>query len=325
MTMQEYRRIQAERAALENLLDQLPASSVIERRGLEFRKNKVDKILASQPASRRDPVRVRLTFRGRPAVGTRGLFADFGATAVKAFTDAIAAVGASRNAPLKFRGAIPRREKYRLLITGTALGSFGFELEEASRGDLFPESSPVDLAVERTISILEATRIETDDGLTDAVSDTHPRALALLRAFLKKMADKEATCALEFKDRAFRFVDVSEVRRSERRLSMDYISYEEQELSGSFQGMLPARRTFEFLNDTTGRVISGSIDFTVVNADEINGILNRPVRINVVSRQVGAASKRYVLLSYRLVRSNGESGENDRFGGTRKSRERPRQ
>ena len=45
MTIQEYRRIQAERAAIENLLDQLPASSVVERKGLEFRKKTVEDIL----------------------------------------------------------------------------------------------------------------------------------------------------------------------------------------------------------------------------------------------------------------------------------------
>ena len=126
MTIQEYRRIQAERSALESLLDQLPASSVIERKGLEFRKKKVEEILASRQVPLPDPARVRLTFRGRPAVGSRGLFADFGATAVKAFADVIAAVGASRNVPLKSRGAIPHREKYRLLITGTRAGFVRF-------------------------------------------------------------------------------------------------------------------------------------------------------------------------------------------------------
>ena len=55
MTTQEYRRIQAERSALERLLDQLPASSVIERKGLEFRKKKVEDILASQQVPLRDP------------------------------------------------------------------------------------------------------------------------------------------------------------------------------------------------------------------------------------------------------------------------------
>ena len=95
MTMQEYRRILAERTALENLLDQLSASSVIERQGLEFRREKVEKILTSHHGSLRDPARVRLTFRGKPAVDAHGILADFGATAVKAFTDAVAAVGAA--------------------------------------------------------------------------------------------------------------------------------------------------------------------------------------------------------------------------------------
>lgn len=300
MTMQEYRRILAERTALENLLDQLPASSVIERQGLEFRRKKVEKILASHRGPLREPARVRLTFRGKPAVDAHGLLADFGATAVKAFTDAVAAVGAGRNAPLKLRGAIPGRESYRLLITGTASGSFGFEFEEVPRGDWFPEPSPVEFAVERTMEILEATA-GTDDALIDAVSDMHPRALGALRAFLKKMADREATCTLEFKKHVFGFSDVSQVRRGENRLSRDYIFVEEQEMSGRFQGMLPAHRTFEFLNETTGGVVSGRIDSALMDADRINGILNRLVRIKVVSRQAGAAHRRYVLLDYELA------------------------
>ena len=297
MTTQEYRRIQAERAALESLLDQLPASSVIERQGLEFRRKRVEEALASQGAMPWQPARVRLTFRGKPVVGAHGLFADFGAAAVKAFTDAVTTVGASQYAPLKLRGAIPGRENYRLLITGTALGSFGFELEETPRKDMFRESSPVELAVKRTMSILEAT-VGTDDVLTDAVSDTHPRALGALRAFLKKMADQEATCTLEFKDHVFRFSDVSQVRRSESRLSKNCIDEEEQEMSGRFQGMLPARRAFEFLDEATGRTISGRIDFAVKDTDAINDILNRPAVIKVLSRRVGAARRRYVLLAY---------------------------
>ena len=297
MTIQEYRRIQAERAALESLLDQLPASSVIERQGLEFRRKRVEEALASQGAMPWQPARVRLTFRGKPVVGAHGLFADFGAAAVKAFTDAVTTVGASQYAPLKLRGAIPGRENYRLLITGTALGSFGFELEETPRKDMFRELSPVELAVKRTMSILEAT-VGTDDVLTDAVSDTHPRALGALRAFLKKMADQEATCTLEFKDHVFRFSDVSQVRRSESRLSKNCIDEEEQEMSGRFQGMLPARRAFEFLDEATGRTISGRIDFAVKDTDAINDILNRPAVIKVLSRRVGAARRRYVLLAY---------------------------
>ncbi len=306
MNIQEYRQLQAERATLENLLKQLPASSVIERRGLEFRKKEVEETLASQPAPSRQPAQVRLTFRGRPTVGTHGIFAGFGAEAIKAFTDAVAAIGTSQRTPLKARGKLPDREDYQLLITDTALGSFGFELEEAPRdnafseaphADVFREVSPVESAIKQTMSILEAT-LGTDEMLTDAISDADPRALKFLRTFLKKLAAQDAVCALEFKDHVFRFADVGQVRQSERHLSREHIHEEEQEFSGQFQGVLPTRRTFEFLNEATGEVISGKVDSAIEDVDAITNILNRPASIRVRSRRVGTARRRYVLLAY---------------------------
>ena len=53
MSPQELRFLQAERETLESLLKQLPASSVIERQGLEFRKKNVEEALASQGDRRR--------------------------------------------------------------------------------------------------------------------------------------------------------------------------------------------------------------------------------------------------------------------------------
>lgn len=315
MKRQEYRQIQAERATLENLLKQLPASSVIERKSLEFRKKKVEETLASQQAPSRQPAQVRLTFRGKPIVGTHGIFADFGAAAIKAFTGAVTAIGVSQSTPLGSRGRLPNREDYRLLITDTALGSFGFDLEEAPHNnsfseaphsDFFRELSPVESAIEQTMSILEAT-VGTDEILTDAVSDTDPRALELLRTFLKKMADQEAVCALEFKDDIFRFSDVGQVRQSESRLSQDHIYEEEQEYSGHFRGVLPTHRTFEFLNEDNGEVISGKIDFAIKDANAVNNVLNRPANIRVRSRRVGTARRRYVLLAYEDASGRGEN------------------
>ena len=49
MTIEEYRRAQADRAAVQYLLDRLPASRVIERRGLEFRRRKAEEVLAAGP------------------------------------------------------------------------------------------------------------------------------------------------------------------------------------------------------------------------------------------------------------------------------------
>ena len=60
--------------------------------------------------------------------------------------------------------------------------------------------------------------------LVDSIFKTHHEAMHRGSQAIDSTVEQ-----LEFKDRAFRFVDVSEVRRSESRLSMDYVSDEEQE------------------------------------------------------------------------------------------------
>lgn len=308
MNIQEYHQLQAEHTALERLLEQLPTSSVIERMGLETRKKEVDDALASQAAPSREPVRAKLTFQGKPIVGTHGMFAAFGAAAVNTFAEAVAAIGASQVRPLGARGALPNCEDYRLLITGTALGSFGFELEEAPKDDmLFPEISLVEPAIEQTKSIMEAT-MGTDDELTDAVCEADPRALDTLRAFLKTLADQEAVCTLEFKDKAFRFADVGEVRRSEGRLSQDNIHEDQQQIEGLFQGVLPKRRTFEFRIESSQEVITGKVGSDIPDASAINHILEQLTTIDVVATRVGSGRPRYVLSRYTVSSSGPRNG-----------------
>ena len=315
MNLHEYRHLQAERDTLASFLAELPEESVIERMSLEARKEKIEQMLAAWTPPSREPARACLTFRGKPVVDAHGIFSGFGAEALKAFTDAVAAIGASQKTALKSHGRLPNREDYRLLITDTALGSFGFELEEAPRDNSFSEAphadflrgaSPVESAIKQTMSILEAT-VGTDEMLTDAVSDADPRALELLRAFLKKIADQGAVCTLEFKDAVFHFSDVGQVRQSESHLSREHIYEEEQKFSGYFRGVLPTQRTFEFLNEATGEVISGKIASTIKDADTINDILNRPATIRVRSRRVGTARRRYVLLAYKDTSRQGEN------------------
>lgn len=336
MNLHEYRHLQAERNTLARFLAELPEESVIERMSLEARKEKIEQMLASWAPPSREPARACLTFRGKPVVGTYGIFADFGAGAVKAFTDAVAAIGASQRTRLGAYGRLPNRGDYQLLITDTALGSFGFELEEVPHYGSSRDVSPVESAIKRTMSILEATA-GADETWTETIADTDPRALKLLSTFLKKLADQGAVCALEFEDEVFRFSDVGQVRRSEKRLSQKNLGEEdwgevshlvtfasrdrqlesplsqenldeaEEEISGQFQGVLPTRRTFEFLNEATGEVISGEIDFAIEDVDAINKLLNRSSNIKVRSGRGDTAGRRYVLLAYKDTSGQGEN------------------
>ncbi len=291
-------KLLAEKTSLERMLAGLPESSVIDRLSLEARKEEVEKALAAAPVPAREPARARLTFRGKPIVGNHGMFAEFGAKAINAFADAVAAIGASRTTALGTRGALPNREEYQLLITGTALGSFGFELEEAPKDEtLFPEPSLVDHAIEQTLRIMEAS-LGTDDELTEAIADADPRAVEALRGFLKTLGDQEAVCALEFKKEVFSFKDVVQVRRSEGRLNQDNIHQEDKSLSGQFLGVLPKRRTFEFQVEESEEIIMGKVGPLIEDAGSIKQVLDTPITIQVHTKRAGTGRPKYTLLSY---------------------------
>ena len=101
--------------------------------------------------------------------------------------------------------------------------------------------------------------------------------------------------------------DVGQVRQSESHLSQNHIYEEEQEFSGCFRGVLPIHRTFEFLNEATGEVISGEIDSAVEDVNAINKLLNRPASIKVRSGQDDTTGRRYVLLAYKDASSQDEN------------------
>src|SRR4051794_28560429 len=130
MNQQDRMHLLAELKFLQQRLSELPAAARVMRLSTESRLRAIEARLEKEPVDEREPARVRLTFNGRPVIGSHGIFAEFGMKAVTSFTEAVAAVAASLAAPLAPMGPIPNREQHQLLITSTALGSFGFELEE---------------------------------------------------------------------------------------------------------------------------------------------------------------------------------------------------
>ena len=309
MNIQERKHLLAELTELDRMIDQTPETDAIDRMSLEARKSEVKEALAAAPVPSREPMRARLTFRGKPIVGSHGMFAEFGAKAINAFADAVAAIGASQTAALGTRGAIPNREEYQLLITGTALGSFGFELEEASKEDMFfPEMSLIDHAIEQTRRIMEAS-LGTDDELTEAIAEADPRAVETLRSFLETLADQEAVCALDFKEEVFRFADVGQVRRSEGRLRQDNIHEEDKPLSGQFLGVLPHRRTFEFQIADPQEIIVGKVGPDIQDAASINHVLEQDIKIQVHAKRAGTGRPKYTLLSYDQPEAQASGGQ----------------
>jgi hypothetical protein len=292
----DYMHLLAERTALQRMIADTPKANVIDRRSLQSRLETLDETIAAAQVDERAPAQVRVTFNGRPVIGSQGIFAEFGMKAVNGLTEAVAAVAASLSSPLASSGPIPNREQYQLLITNTAVGSFGFELEEYRTGQLpLVGESPVAQALSRTQDLLFGS-VGSDDELADSAAETDPRALDRVRAFLQTLADHEAVCAVQYRNRVFRFSDVGQVRRSITRLSSDNLREDERFLEGAFLGVLPLSRTFEFQLAGAAESIRGKISATIQHAIDANAHVGQATRIRVIETKVGNGRPRYTLL-----------------------------
>ncbi len=295
MNRDENAQLLAEQSTLRQLLDETPQEDVLERQSLEARLRSVEQRLAALEADTRLPARVKLTFRGKPVVDSHGIFAEFATAATKAFTDTVVMLAAGMSGPLAGVGRIPNREHNQLLITSTAVGSFGFELEEyREQTPLLEEESVVALALAQTQALLAGTA-GSDDELTEVVAGADPRVINAARSFLETMASNEAVCTLDYGGHRFAFHDVAEVKRGVERLSQENVHEETQRLTGEFQGVLPKRRTFEFKLADEDRVIIGKVGAGIENPDVLNRHLHQTTTIELVATRLGRGRPKYVL------------------------------
>ena len=313
MNVHEYRFLLADRGALQELLETIPPEDVIDRHSLEGRLRLVEQELEAYEGFSHHLIKAYLTFGGRPVRDHHSIMADFGLQATKAFADAVALIGANLlHGPLAATGPVPHRDQYELVITRMVHGSLGFELEAAdTRPVLLADEHPVQQAFTKLRSILEASvEPETDDQLTEAVSETDDRAREAVRAFLKTVADNEAVCAFEVGGRKVQFHNTEQVRRGQQRLSGDNIQEAEVTLHGRFKGFLPEWKEAEFHLDPdrhakeADAVIRPRVDPSVTDEVDINVILDQPVQLDARSWRVGQGRPRYMVTGCQVVKEN---------------------
>jgi hypothetical protein len=303
MSYDEYIFVSSEIKELESLLAQIPARNAINRIGLEARLKSAREAIASfDPAQ--SPKKARLTFRGRPVFGSYGVSADFASKAAGFFTDAFSAVVAGITENLRYMGPIPDKQKNQLLITGTAIGSFGFEFElprvdsddTSGQAPLFPVPNRPEDAMQKLEKLFQVAAEGSDDDIAELVEEIHPRAVKLVAEFLGYISDQEAWCGLEFKESFFRFSGIEQVRTSVERLTSNNIKESDDAFTGEFQGFLPKERTFEFkLHDQDG-VLRGKVGPDIEDADVLNrDFLYKLVNVKLHVIQVGQGRPRYTL------------------------------
>ena len=307
MNVHDYRFLLAEQATLNQLLDEIAESDVISMMSLRARLEAVEGQLADYQGSSARLRTARLTFKGRPVLGGRGILMDFVSDASKAFANAVTVVGSSLTAPVAPTGRVPNAERFQLAITGIAYGSFGFEIEEASPQMSFNDTpTPVEVAISKVKGILSAS-VGTDEDLSEAVADTDRRALSSVQQFLKQVADGGAAFTLTHDGDEFDFVDAAQVRRSESRLSADNIREDDTTISVRFMGFFPFRpwaqllivgADAEYLSNEVGQITTARVESSVAEQVDINSILNRDQQITVHTRRVGTSRPRYTVTGF---------------------------
>lgn len=300
MNYDEYVALSSEITELGALLAEIPTENVIERIGLEARLASAKRQIATV-AEHPLAYKARLLFRGKPVFGNHGIAADFAAKAAGAFTDAVAAVAAALSENLHHMGPIPDKQKNQLLITGTAVGSFGFEFELPPSHDkqqnLFPEQTATEKALEKVQALLLQSVEGSDDEVAELVDEIHPRAVKKVAEFLNCISQQEAWCGLEFKEKTFRFQGIDQLRTAADRLREENIQEMVESFSGEFQGVLPASRNFEFkCSGDQETVIRGKVGAEIADADILNrDYLHKPVSVKLHVIHVGHGRPRYAL------------------------------
>ena len=317
MNVHDYRFLLSERATLNELIAETGPEEVIVRSGFEHRLHEVEAELEAYEGLSSRVVDARLTFRGAPVAGSRGMSADFSSAALKDFNKSIQSIAASRQ---QEKSLSPKRKNsgrsnYELMVTGTAKGSFGFVLEQSSQEmALNGESTPVAEAIEQLKMIFKAS-VGTDEELEKAVENVDQRALKSVADFLSNVAKKNAVCALEFRGEIFRFQDTAQVQRSAVRLNQDNIKEDDVRLRGQFQGFLPTSRQAEiliqwadsdFLTESVRTVIKCRVKPAPKDAlsgylPDINDILHRDVRVDARTRRVGSGRPSFTLTHWELM------------------------
>jgi len=306
MNHDEYISFSSEIRELETLLARIPNENVISRLVLESRLKAAREAIAGYNISQL-PRKARLTFRGRPVFGSHGASAEFAAKASTFFTDAFSAVVAGISENLRYMGPIPDKEKNQLLITGTAIGSFGFEFElphlQTANGngqnELFPEANKPEnrpeVAMEKLEKLFQVAAEGSDDDIAELVDEIHPRAVKKASEFLDYLSEQDAWCGVEFKETIFRFGGVEQVRESAARLKSNNIKESEETFRGEFQGVLPKGRTFEFKVLDQDQILRGKVGPEIEDADVLNGMLHKHVTSKFHVIQVGQGRPRYTL------------------------------
>ncbi|MGK4008570.1 hypothetical protein WMF31_38535 [Sorangium sp. So ce1036] len=258
--------LEAQRAFIHERLGRLGPEQKLLRINLESRLRRLDEEIAALEtvAAIGGRAKASLVFGGNPVAEAGAIEATFGADALKAFQRLVSTTASTLGGrELGARGRIPDEKSYRLFVTGTFPGSFGFELEEMVTE---PEQEPGVLrgAVDEASRLLQATQLE-EEAYADAVAQSNPRVVRALASFLELMESRGATLRLAAGERECRFETPELVAAAAERARKTDIRESEERLTGVLSGVFAVGRQFEFQLDERGEVVRGRVGYGIAD------------------------------------------------------------
>lgn len=300
MDIDYYVNVQSEITTLERILANLDDDAVIERIGYEYRLKKLKKYL-EQLEHTVPKKTLNLTFRGEPVVGSQAVRASFASKATDLFSDAYDMVVAALNGSLidAISGPIVDREKYELLLSDVAVGSFGFQFQLPQTENELAEERPItERAILQIEKILKTATQKNDEDIADLIDTVPPRAIKKIYSFLEQLEKNKAWCGLSFESNTFQFKDFKQLQFAAKQLKEDNILEKVETFTGALKGFLPSSKVFEFAVAETGEVIKGKVDRQIEHPELLNTQwLNKAAEITCKLIAVGKGKPRYTLIS----------------------------
>ncbi len=262
--------LRAELAELERLIAACTPEEELTLLGFQARRDEVELELREAERRKTSVAQASLTFKGVPVFGSKGIDAEFAGGALDLFQKLVAKTSASlAGRTLGTRGPIPKVDQARLLVTGTALGSFGFVLEEAATSLFGP--TPLAQALDETVQLVEAAR--DDELFGDAVADADPQVIEALAKFIGHVASHQATLRIHTETRDTAMLDPEEIAAAAGRTST-VRDEADTPITGVLEGLLPNTRRFEF-RDESGTLIVGRISNDVLETESFKVYLDK--------------------------------------------------
>ncbi|EPD2403694.1 hypothetical protein ACUQHA_003455 [Acinetobacter baumannii] len=295
-----YNDLLSQRATVREQLSRLPSNAWMTKLSLEARLSGIQETINELEATTLvEPAKVVVTFSGNPVDGSSGIWADFASKAMQSFTDAVSALAAGLNTAVQAMGKIPNKDNNRLYITSTALGSFGFVLEEkmpqqTELGLEQDSETDVKKALDQITSVFQSA-MTSDEVLSETLNEINDRALEKVRAFIKILNDSDALCSIKLDDKKITFRDKDDLTQSLDRLKPDNILVNHQEIDGTFIGYLPIDRIGEFQKKESHEIIKIKVSKDLADSDVINQHLNALSKISLTVTTVGKSKPKYTL------------------------------